>query len=201
MGRQLGSNSEQVKEIADLTARQREILTLIAQGMTYEEMDKFVFESKTAALASLGKVTEDEHWLDVTRRLNKPENEMPRIRDAFFGGDSIDQEIINLLRSMRKTHKTGLISNAWEGLRPWIVTRKIDDAFDQMTISAEIGFAKPDPRIYQYALSKLGVEAEQAIFVDDVEKNIIASEMLGMHGVLYRDTKQVLEEVSELLKL
>jgi len=40
MGRQLESNSEQVEETADLTARQREILTLIVHGMTYEEMGK-----------------------------------------------------------------------------------------------------------------------------------------------------------------
>jgi DNA-binding NarL/FixJ family response regulator len=40
MGRQLESNSEQVEGTADLTARQREILTLIAQGMTYEKMGK-----------------------------------------------------------------------------------------------------------------------------------------------------------------
>jgi len=40
MGRQLGSNSEQVEETADLTARQREILTLIVQGKTYEETGK-----------------------------------------------------------------------------------------------------------------------------------------------------------------
>jgi len=40
MGRQLESNSEQVEGTAHLTARQREILTLIVQGMTYEEMGK-----------------------------------------------------------------------------------------------------------------------------------------------------------------
>ncbi len=40
MGRQLESNSDQVEETVDLTARQREILTLVAQGMTYEEMGK-----------------------------------------------------------------------------------------------------------------------------------------------------------------
>ena len=40
LGRQLESNSEQVEETADLTARQREILTLIVRGMTYEEMGK-----------------------------------------------------------------------------------------------------------------------------------------------------------------
>ena len=36
-------------------------------GMSYAEMDRFVFESKSAALASLGKMTEEEHWLDVTQ--------------------------------------------------------------------------------------------------------------------------------------
>jgi two-component system NarL family response regulator len=40
MGRQLESNSAQVEGTADLTARQRAILTLIVQGMTYEEMGK-----------------------------------------------------------------------------------------------------------------------------------------------------------------
>jgi DNA-binding NarL/FixJ family response regulator len=40
MGRKLESESEQVEEPVDLTARQREILTLIVQGMTYEEMGK-----------------------------------------------------------------------------------------------------------------------------------------------------------------
>jgi two-component system NarL family response regulator len=40
MGRRLESNSEQVEETVDLTARQREILTLVAQGLTYEEMGK-----------------------------------------------------------------------------------------------------------------------------------------------------------------
>jgi epoxide hydrolase-like predicted phosphatase len=168
-------------------------------GMTYEEMDKFVFECQTAVDATIGKVTEQEHWLDVARRLKRPESESPRLRDAFFGGDTVDQEIINLLRSLRKTHKTGLISNAWDGLRPWIVSQKFDDAFDILTISAEVGIAKPDARIYQHALEKLGVKPEEAIFVDDVEKNVTASESLGMHGVLFRSSEQARADVKRLL--
>jgi epoxide hydrolase-like predicted phosphatase len=169
-------------------------------GMTYDEMDKFVFECETAALASVGKITEIEHWLDVTRRLKRPESEMPRLRDTFFGGDAVDMEIVKLLRSLRKTHKTGLISNAWDGLRPWIVSQKFEDAFEYMTISAEIGVVKPDLRIYQYALEKLGVKAEEAIFVDDVQKNITACEALGMHGVLFHSSEQALAEVKRLIE-
>ena len=170
-------------------------------GMTYAEMDKFVFGCQTAVQATIGEITEEAHWLDVTRRLKHPESELRHIRDAFFGGDTVDKDIISLLRSIRKTHKTGLISNAWNGLRPWIVSQKFDDAFDYMTISAEVGVAKPDARIYQHALEKLGVKPEESIFVDDVEKNIVACEALGMHGVLFRTSEQVITGVHRLLTL
>ena len=168
-------------------------------GMTYEEMDRFVFDCKTAIQATIGEITEDAHWLDVTRRLKRPESELPHIRDAFFGGDTIDWEIVRFLREQRKVRKTGLISNAWDGLRPWIVSQKFDDAFEHMTISAEIGVAKPDARVYKHALEKLGVKPAEAVFVDDVEKNLAACQALGMHGVLFRTSEQALADVKQLL--
>ena len=167
--------------------------------MTYEEMDKFVFECQSAVQATIGQVTEQDHWLEVARRLKRPESDFPHLRDAFFGGDTVDMEIVNLLRSLRKTHKTGLISNAWDGLRPWIVSQNFDDAFDEMIISAELGVAKPDARIYRHALERLGAKPEEAIFVDDVEKNVAASEALGMHGVLFRSSEQARADVKRLL--
>jgi epoxide hydrolase-like predicted phosphatase len=170
-------------------------------GMSYDEIDKFVFECESARLASLGKISEDEHWLDVTRRLKQPESDMPRIREAFFGGDNIDHQLVNLLRGLRVTHKTGLISNAWSGLRSWITHHQFEDAFDYLTISAEVGIAKPDARIYKYALEKLGVTAQEAIFVDDVQKNISACEALGMHGILFRSAEQVTAEIKQTLQI
>lgn len=169
-------------------------------GMSYDEIDKFVFDSPTAKLAGIGQVSEIEHFREVTRRLHLPESEMPRIRAAFFAGDRVDMDIINLLRGLRKTHRTGLISNAWDGLREWIVARKLDDAFENITISAERGFAKPDARIYQYALAQLGVEPGESVFVDDMEKNIAASQALGMHGVLFKSSQQTIQAVQQLLE-
>jgi len=168
-------------------------------GMTYEQMDRFVFDCKTAVQATIGEITEEAHWLDVTRRLKRPESELPHIRDAFFGGDTIDWEIVRFLREQRKVRKTGLISNAWDGLRPWIVSQKFDDAFDHMTISAEVHSGKPAPEIYLHALEKLGVQPAEAVFVDDVEKNIAACQALGMHGVLFRTSEQALADVKQLL--
>jgi HAD superfamily hydrolase (TIGR01549 family) len=170
-------------------------------GMTYDEMDRFVFECETAVQASLGKITEDAHWLDITRRLNLPESEMPGLRDAFFGGDTVDWDIVNFLRFLRKTHQTGLISNAWDGLRPWIVKNKFADAFDIMVISAEVHSGKPAPEIFHYAFDKLNVKAEESVFVDDVQKNISACEALGMQGILFQTSEQTLERLKTILAL
>lgn len=169
-------------------------------GMSYEEMDRFVFECESSGQASIGKLTAEAHWLDVTHRLNRPETDMPYIRDTFFGGDLIDQNIINLLRVLRKTHKTGLISNAWNDLRNWLAVNQIEDAFDHLTISAEVGIAKPDARIYQFALDQLGVKPAEAVFVDDVEKNITGCEAIGMHGILFRNASQTIGDIKQILE-
>jgi len=168
-------------------------------GRTYAEMDLAVFENRSGFEASLGYITEDQHWQNVVHGLGLPESDIPRLREAFFAGDRIDWEIVNFLRGLRATHKTGLISNAWDGLRPWMISQKFDDAFDALTISAEVHAAKPAPGIYHQALAALGVAASESVFVDDVEQNIEACRALGMHGVQFHSAGQALAEVSELL--
>lgn len=170
-------------------------------GMTYPEMDAFVFGSESAALTTIGALTEEQHWQEVTRRLNLPLSETGRVKEAFFGGDTVDWEIVAFLRAQRQIRKTGLISNAWGGLRAWIIQQKFDDAFDDLTISAELGIAKPDARIFHHALQKLGVQPEEAVFVDDFEKNVLACNALGMHGVHFRTAEQALADVQTLLKV
>jgi DNA-binding NarL/FixJ family response regulator len=56
MGRQLESNSEQIEQTADLTARQREILTLIVEGMTYEQMGKTLCLSERTIRYHVGEI-------------------------------------------------------------------------------------------------------------------------------------------------
>lgn len=171
-------------------------------GLTYLQLDKLVFDwatQPTAQRASIGAITEEAHWICVARALGRAADEYPRIRDTFFDGDTLDWELVNFLREMRKTHKTGLISNAWSGLRPWIVQAKFTDAFDHLTISAEVGMTKPNPQIYHHALQALQMRPEQAIFVDDFIENVHAAAALGMHAIRYQSTEQTLAEIRNLL--
>ena len=168
-------------------------------GMDYEDIEKIVFGSPSAARASIGGITEEEHWLNVMKVLKQPAAEYERIRDEFFGGDMLDLKIIEFLRSIKPTHKTCLISNAWSGLRDYILREKFDDAFHHLVISAEVGVAKPEAKIYQFALEQLAVSPNEAVFVDDVLENIEACENVGMRGIHFKDSESALRQLKRLL--
>ena len=171
-------------------------------GMDYEDIDRIVFgggQNGSAARASLGEITEEEHWRNVMKVLKRPATEYERIRADFFAGDVIDHTILNFLRSIKPKYKVGLISNAWSGLRSYIVREKFDDVFHHMTISAEVGVGKPDAKIYEFALEQLQVKAKEAVFVDDVQENIEACEKLGMQGIQFKDSESTLKKLKALL--
>jgi len=170
-------------------------------GMTYEEIEPFVFNCEASKLASIGRIREEDLWLDVGKRLSIPESEIPEFREQFFAGDKIDQQIINFLRKARAHYRTGLISNAWSGLRTWVVAEKMDDAFDSLVFSAENGTVKPKPEIYQIAMNQLGVLPQASIFVDDMPENIETANRLGMNGILFIDQASLFSKLDELLKI
>jgi len=168
-------------------------------GMEYDGLIKLVFDSETARQASLGLIREDEHWAAVTRRLHLPESETQAVRDEFFAGDVTDLHLLDFMRGLRKQVKVGLISNAWSGLRPWIISKKFADAFDAMTISAEAGVMKPDARIYQIALEKLGVAPAEAVFLDDSPDNVDGARAVGMLAIHFVRPEQALDELKQIL--
>jgi epoxide hydrolase-like predicted phosphatase len=171
-------------------------------GMDYEDIDNLVFgggPNGTAAQATVGKISADEHWQAVARKLKIRDDEIEAVRTQFFAGDVIDWNLIDLLRSLRGRYKTGLISNAWSDLRAFILKQKFDDAFDKMIISAEVGAAKPSAKIYKIALEQLGVSPNEAVFVDDFYENIQACEKIGMQGIHFRDSESTIRQVKALL--
>ena len=168
-------------------------------GMEYDDLVKVVFDSESGYKASMGAITPDEHWASVVKRLKRPASEMETIRHEFFAGDIIDRTLLEFLRSLRGTYKTGLISNAWGDLRDYIVREKFDDAFDHMIISAEVGAMKPEAKIYKIALEQAGVQANEAVFVDDFAVNIEGCEKVGMQGIYFEDAESTLLQLKELL--
>ena len=92
-----------------------------------------------------------------------------------------------------------LTNNVREWHDIWRTKFAIDALFELVVDSAFEGTRKPEPRIYEITLERLGLEAEDCVFIDDVEVNVTAANDLGLHGIHFRSTEQVLEELNALV--
>ncbi|APG63473.1 hydrolase [Sphingorhabdus lutea] len=72
----------------------------------------------------------------------------------------------------------------WDG---FVVTQPIFDHFGGIIVSGAEKLLKPDPAIYQLALSRFKLNAPQCIFIDDLPANVAAAKKLGMAGHIFTD--------------
>jgi epoxide hydrolase-like predicted phosphatase len=112
----------------------------------------------------------------------------------------LNHEVTSFLGSLRPRYRTAILSNAGSDARQMFTDRfGFDKLVDTIIISAEERVAKPDARIYQIALERLGVAPEEAVFLDDLAVNVAAAIGLGIRAVQFHNTRQALAEVRALL--
>jgi len=111
--------------------------------------------------------------------------------------------------------KLGLLTNGdAEGQRVKIRRFDLDRYFPVCLVEGELGFGKPDPRIYRLAIERLGTEAQRTWMVGDrLEFDIAGAKAAGMFGILAvygRDESRrpsgvkpdaVIRDISELLMM
>ncbi len=165
-----------------------------------KDLYDLVFQSRSAQLAGVGRITEEEHWQHVGSTLGILSTDLQEFQLLFWSGDRVDPVLHDFIRGLRGRYQTALLSNAWSGTRKALVDYyDCLDIFDQVIISAEIKLAKPDPAIYQEMLTLLGIEPRQAIFVDDLQENIDVANRLGIYGIRFLNSNQAIEEVKKAL--
>ncbi len=169
-------------------------------GLAPGELAQRVFYNPVAEAAVVGLATERQVWQHVCGQLGLDEATCAQLESDFWRGDSINHALIQYVHQLRPRYKTAILSNAWPMLRYYLnEVFRISYAFDTIIVSAEEGLAKPDPRIYERAVARLGVRPEEAVFVDDLEENIAAARACGLHGIRYQTLEQVLDELATLL--
>ncbi|MCO5305956.1 MAG: HAD-IA family hydrolase, partial [Microthrixaceae bacterium] len=81
----------------------------------------------------------------------------------------------------------------------------LDELFDDVVDSSAVGLRKPDPRIYELSLSRLGVAAPDTVFIDDAPGNVAGARAVGMNAVLIgqqrADVPAALAELRSLVAL
>lgn len=108
--------------------------------------------------------------------------------------------LIDYIKGLKGRYKIGLISNiATNWVRDDFLTPEEQSYFDDMVFSFEVGTTKPDPRIYEVAADRLGVEPSKCVFIDDIERYTQAAQAVGMSAIVYSDFNQMKTDLEALL--
>lgn len=73
--------------------------------------------------------------------------------------------------------------------------------FDFVIESSKVGLRKPNPRIYELACEKMGIEPSEAVFLDDLGINLKPAKAMGMTTIKVLSAAQALNELSEILSM
>src|SRR5512135_1141242 len=70
--------------------------------------------------------------------------------------------------------------------------------FEGIVISGEVGVTKPDPRIFEHLLERFGIEASDAVFIDDAAANVEAAARLGFRAIRFTTPGALRDELVRL---
>jgi putative hydrolase of the HAD superfamily len=129
--------------------------------------------------------------------------ELARFGEEYMAGLEANAELFDYYRGL---HERGirlamLTNNVREWEPYWRTKLPIDEIFEVVVDSGFVGMRKPDPRIYELVLERLGLPAAACVFVDDLGHNVEAAEALGFAGVHHADTARTIAAVDAALGL
>ena len=147
-----------------------------------------------------GEISEGEFIAGLEDGLESILGHRPHLhhfRQKFWGALHPNEEMIELMRELKAGGlKMAMLTNnvrEWEPL--WRSMLPVDEIFEEIVDSAFVGVRKPEARIYELTLERVGSLPEACLFVDDLAVNCEAAEAAGMRAVRFRDNEQAIGEI------
>lgn len=144
-----------------------------------------------------GEASEGAFWEDVCSELGvqKPA-ERSLWGDAFRKAYSPKKEMFSLASSLRKNgYKIGFLSNTEMPAMEYFHEQGYD-MFDALVFSCAEGMMKPERRIYELMLKRIGLPPKETVFIDDREEYINGAKKVGINTILFKNVDQVKEELA-----
>ena len=149
-----------------------------------------------------GELTAEQYWRAVARdagtRLTAENIEWLRRTDVAMWSKVNPQMLEWAARLRSQGMQTAVLSNMHADMAQAVRAKFawIRD-FKCFVLSAEVGYAKPEPQIYQHCLDCLDVPAGEGLFIDDKARNTSAAEQLGMAAICANSPERIREQLQE----
>jgi putative hydrolase of the HAD superfamily len=144
----------------------------------------------------IGAVSAADWWRLVAGRLGVTVEVTDEMQRDIAARETWDEALVTLLRSLRGSMRTAIVSNAWPDARARFARNGMLDLVDEFVWSGEVGFAKPHPRIFEIALERVGAAPEDALFIDDKSGHVAAAVALGMSGHVHTDSASTIARIT-----
>jgi len=168
-------------------------------GLAAGGAEALVFNSEMGQKAQRGEISEAALWQWIGEHLGISREETAAFRTGFWAGDVMDEQLIALIRQLKASHQTAIISNYADNLRAELTHQFcIADAFDEIIISAEEQIMKPNFEIFHRTLALLGRKPEEAVFIDDFKHNVQAAKDIGMAAIHFQPKINLANELERL---
>ncbi len=127
--------------------------------------------------------------------------EMHRFKEIYFEALDPNPPMIELMRELKaEGYLMAMLTNnvrEWEPL--WRPMLPVDEIFETVVDSGFVGCRKPESKIYELTLKRIGLPAESCLFVDDVQVNCEGARKVGMIAVHFQNNEQAISEIQMAL--
>lgn len=121
-------------------------------------------------------------------------------RDKITKGEVRNTPLLEYIPELRGKYKTALLSNITvQGIERRFPDNELSNYFDEIVISSDIGYIKPDREAYEITAKRLGVAPEECVFTDDRMDFCIAASETGMKSIEFRSFDQFKTELEQHL--
>lgn len=93
-------------------------------------------------------------------------------------------DVAPMLKELRGHYTLGVVSDTWPSLESIFVAHRLRDYFSTFVMSSVYGVTKAEPTLFEIALDELQLAPDQALFIDDLESNLIVADNAGLKPIL-----------------
>jgi putative hydrolase of the HAD superfamily len=173
---------------------------VVPEWCSYAKVSESEFRSSTKPdfeLCETGKISMQELWARIGKRYNVSPSELERIFiNCFDEIARLDDAVVDIIRPL----PVSMLSNQFPLHFELCRKKGWHNFFSKVFVSFELGFLKPDLRVYSFVAEKLGVKPSEIIFVDDKEENVDAAKKAGMNGIVFKNAVQLKSALSKFYK-